>query len=269
MTEKQINLKDGSIIAYNDFNPSSTKTPLVMIQGMTGIKGDWIDTARDLAKLGDRRVIIYDHREIGSSHGDISSMTMSTLAADMVELVEKLGMTDVHLLGFSMGGMVAQTALLSEKRAFNIRKVVLAASALTFPPASQLPVDDIETVQQFTRKAFDEEWIAANSERLNRMMESCATERRPIPTMQAQARALGGCDTTQLFRDKDYAGRVYVLHGKRDALIPFAKAQHTLNTIQGSQLVKLPNDSLEFGHLFNFYFSSQIWSDALEACLVD
>lgn len=104
MAEQRAKLSDGSELAYNIFNESAQKVPLVMIQGMAGIKDDWEDTAQEMARISGRTIIILDNRNIGNSYGDITNMTMDVMANDVVELVEKLGYEEVNLLGFSIGG---------------------------------------------------------------------------------------------------------------------------------------------------------------------
>ena len=56
-------------------------------------------------------VIRYDHRDSGCSTilGEGSAYTLSDQAADAVGLLDFLGVADAHVVGMSMGGMIAQT----------------------------------------------------------------------------------------------------------------------------------------------------------------
>lgn len=161
--------------------------------------------------------------------------------------------------------MIAQTVLLTSTRKFQIKKTILASSSIRFPPSEALPVDSIETVQKSTGAAFDEEWRASHPAELKAKIESCTKNRIPLPTIQAQAKALGGLDSTDKLKHDDWSDKIYVMHGKRDALLPFSLVEYTLATAKGSKLVVV--SSLEFGHLFNFYLTSKNWSDAVEGCL--
>ena len=59
-------------------------------------------------------VIVYDHRGVGASSRLEGPVTISQLAADAAGLVRALELDSVHVLGISMGGMVAQELVLAE-----------------------------------------------------------------------------------------------------------------------------------------------------------
>ena len=82
--------------------------PLLAIVGMSGTRSSWGE-----AFLGPLRehfeVLVYDHRGTGeSSRMDGGRSTIADLAADAAGLLDALGLESVHVLGISMGGMVAQ-----------------------------------------------------------------------------------------------------------------------------------------------------------------
>jgi pimeloyl-ACP methyl ester carboxylesterase len=81
--------------------------PLVLVHGYTGSRLDFADVIDDLAT--DRRVIAWDHRGHADSTnlGDEASYTIGHLVADMERTLDDLGVTDLDLLGHSMGGIVA------------------------------------------------------------------------------------------------------------------------------------------------------------------
>ncbi|TIA91655.1 hypothetical protein E3P92_01593 [Wallemia ichthyophaga] len=264
MTEQRVTLSDRSELAYNVFNDSANKVPLVMIHGMTGIKNDWTGTAVEMARMANRTIVTPDNRNMGNSKGDVKGMTIDVMANDMIELVERLGYETVNLLGFSMGGMIAQYILFNTTRKFHVNKVILAASSIRFPPTKVLP-NSIETFQSFVAAGFDPEWRDNHPNELNEFLESFNHPQRPLETMQAQARAIGGQDTTEKLKIGDWTDLIYVLHGKRDELLTFALAEHALLTVKGSKLINL--HSLEFGHFFIMYFMPKDWSDGVEECL--
>ena len=79
--------------------------PLLLVHGFTGARGDWDGVAARLAER--RRVVTYDHRGHGeSSHAPPYSF--ATLTADLAAVVDRLELAPMHLLGHSMGGVVAQ-----------------------------------------------------------------------------------------------------------------------------------------------------------------
>jgi pimeloyl-ACP methyl ester carboxylesterase len=99
--------------------------PLVAFQHFRGNLDNWDPTLIDaLAK--ERQVITFDNRGVGGSSGRVPN-TIGQMALDAIDFIEALGLTDVDLLGFSIGSFVAQEIALV--RPGIVRKVVLASSA--------------------------------------------------------------------------------------------------------------------------------------------
>jgi pimeloyl-ACP methyl ester carboxylesterase len=90
----------------------SGEPPLVLIHGFTGGRIDFADVIDDLAR--ERRVVAWDHRGHSDSTntGDLSTYTFDSLVADAVAALDALGLDRFHLLGHSMGGVVAQRLVL-------------------------------------------------------------------------------------------------------------------------------------------------------------
>lgn len=97
-------LKDGQKLYYED-NGSGSET-LIMMHGWTSSHEIY---EKPVELLKDRaRCIIYDHRgHSGSKDANSGKPTMETLASDLQEIIEGLSLSDVTLLGWSMGAGVA------------------------------------------------------------------------------------------------------------------------------------------------------------------
>src|SRR5215207_2055432 len=81
--------------------------PLLLIQGMAGHSLHWGEPfLRELER--DFELILYDHRGLGRSAPHEGAFTIADLAGDAAALLDGLGLDDAHVLGISMGGMVAQ-----------------------------------------------------------------------------------------------------------------------------------------------------------------
>lgn len=92
--------QDGTEIFYRDLGSGK---PVVLIHGWP-LNGDsWDKQANYLAEHG-LRVISYDRRGFGRSGQTALGYDYDTLAADLHVLIEKLGLQDATLVGFSMGG---------------------------------------------------------------------------------------------------------------------------------------------------------------------
>ena len=91
-------------LAYTELG---TGEPLVLVNGYGGAKGDWDPTFLDGLGQGSR-VIAPDNRGIGDSPGLDGELTVASMAADTIALMDELGLDRVALAGWSMGGFIAQ-----------------------------------------------------------------------------------------------------------------------------------------------------------------
>ena len=110
--------------AYRRFGTGSAP-PLVFLQHFTGTLDNWDPAVTD-ALAGSRQVILFESAGVGRSTGDVPD-TVSGMAAHLLAFADGLGLTQVDLLGFSLGGMVAQQAALD--RPSLVRKMLLVGTA--------------------------------------------------------------------------------------------------------------------------------------------
>jgi 3-oxoadipate enol-lactonase len=94
--------------------------PLLLVHGFTGAKEDFTEWLDVLAQLG-WHAVAPDLRGHGASHhpADEAAYSFDAFATDVVGLVDALGWDRCVLLGHSMGGMVAQTAVLAAPERFD------------------------------------------------------------------------------------------------------------------------------------------------------
>ena len=115
--------------------------PLVLVHGYTGDVGDFADQIPEFAKT--HRVLVLDHRGHGASEGptDRSSYTITTMADDVEAIAAHAGFERYHLVGHSMGGMVAQEiALRSPDRLLSL---------MLFGTGPDFPMGKIEPVRKY------------------------------------------------------------------------------------------------------------------------
>ncbi len=96
---------NGIRFAYRRIGPA-TGTPLVLLQHFSGNIDAW-DPAVVNALATDRPVIAFDNAGVGRSTGQTPD-NIAAMAKDAVAFINLLGLSEVDLLGFSLGGCVAQ-----------------------------------------------------------------------------------------------------------------------------------------------------------------
>lgn len=111
-------------VAFRRFGPSSG-TPLVLLQHFTGTMDSWDPAVVD-ALAQTRPVIVFNNLGVGTSTGRTPD-TVEQMAADAEAFIRGLGLARVDLLGFSLGGMLAQ--VLAASQSALIGKIIIAGAA--------------------------------------------------------------------------------------------------------------------------------------------
>ncbi len=120
----------GVDFAYRELGPRGG-VPLVLLHHLTAVLDDWDPRVID-GIAQHRHVITFDNRGVGSSSGKVPA-TVGEMAADAVTFITALGHEQVDLLGFSLGGGVAQYVLLGHPDL--VRRAVLAGTGPPEPAA--------------------------------------------------------------------------------------------------------------------------------------
>ena len=113
----------GTTFAYRDLGPR-TGTPVVFLNHLAAVLDNWDPRVVD-GIAAHRRVITFDNRGVGASQGRTPS-SIAEMAKDAVAFIRALGFDQVDLLGFSMGGFVAQ--VIAEEQPDLVRKIILAGT---------------------------------------------------------------------------------------------------------------------------------------------
>jgi pimeloyl-ACP methyl ester carboxylesterase len=110
--------------AYRRFG-SGAGVPLLCLQHFTGTLDNWDPAVTDPLALG-REVILFESAGLGRSSGEVPE-TMAGMAVHALAFVDALRLKRVDILGYSLGGMVAQQIAL--ERPALVRKMLLVATA--------------------------------------------------------------------------------------------------------------------------------------------
>src|ERR1700737_1640043 len=99
--------------------------PVVLLHHLTAVLDDW--DPRMIDSLAQKhRVIAFNNRGVGGSKGTTPG-TLDDMATDAVAFIRALGLKKTDLLGFSLGGFIAQVA--AQKHPDLVRKVILAGTS--------------------------------------------------------------------------------------------------------------------------------------------
>jgi pimeloyl-ACP methyl ester carboxylesterase len=249
--------------------------PVVLIHGWPLAGDSWSDNTAALQDAG-FRTVVYDRRGFGSSDpGD--SYDYDALAGDLDNILQDLELSDVTLVGFSMGGgEVARyvAAYGTEK----LHSVVFAGAVPPYLKKSEDnpdgPLDD-ETATQFRtsleedRDAFFDEFTT-NFFSADGELKVSEEQRESALTMckKSDEQAALGC--MDAWATTDFRGDLekvdvptLVIHGDSDAIVPFeGSGKRTHEAIEGSELVVVEGAP----HGFNVSHAKE-FNDALVAFL--
>src|ERR1700685_2113718 len=100
---------NGIRFAYRRFGKAGG-VPLVFNQHYIGTMDYWDPAVTD-GPSRDRGVILFNHAGVSSSSGEVPT-TFERMGADAIAFIKALGLKQVDVLGFSIGGMVAQEIVL-------------------------------------------------------------------------------------------------------------------------------------------------------------
>lgn len=116
---------NGTELGYRVVNPEANGRPLVLICGYGITMAQWPPAfVEELAR--NRPVVIFDNRGMGNSDGPVKRLTVHTMAIDTIRLISRLGLRKADILGWSMGGYIAQRVAI--RRPDLIGRVILAAT---------------------------------------------------------------------------------------------------------------------------------------------
>ncbi len=134
-------LLSGYDVVLNSLDAKTLEKSLVVLKPggkLISISGP-PDPAFAEALAADRPVFAFDYRGVGASGGE-APLTVSAMADDMLAAIDVLGLDTIDLMGFSLGGFVAQDMVL--KRPALVRRLILTGTG----PAGGTGIDKVGSV---------------------------------------------------------------------------------------------------------------------------
>lgn len=265
---------NGLSIEVEDTGPGAGGPPVLLVMGLGMQLTAWPEAfVRGLAEAG-HRVIRFDNRDIGLStrldHLGTPNLLwetmklrvglpvrapypLSAMADDALGVLDALGIAKAHVVGASMGGMIAQRLAIGAPD-----RVLTLTSIMSSSGARHLPGPQPRVLQIMMSRPRDHSEPALLAHYV-RLFEAIGSAQYPVPPSELRRRILesvrrGGyrpaCTARQLAavaadtRRADELARIQaptlVLHGTEDPLVPIACGEDTARRIPGARFVPIP-----------------------------
>ena len=258
----------GVEFAYRQLGPS-TGVPVVFLTHLAAVLDNWDPRVVD-GIAAKHRVITFDNRGVGASSGSTPT-TIQEMARDAVAFIRALGLDQVDLFGFSMGGMIAQ--VIAQKEPQLVRKLILAGTGpaggegidkvtrITYLDAARgvLTRQDPKQFLFFTRtptgRRAGKEFLARLAERTDGRDKAIS-----VGSFRAQLKAIHRWGQQQPADLASIHQPVLVMNGDSDRMVPSKNTVDLDRRLPNSQLVLYP----DAGHGGVFQFHEDFVKRALE-----
>jgi pimeloyl-ACP methyl ester carboxylesterase len=226
--------------------------PVLLIHGLGYDRRGWGPLPALLA--ADFRVVLFDNRGVGESDVPAGPYTTAQLAADAVAVLDAAGVERAHVVGTSLGGMIAQELALSSPE--RVERLVLACTTpggeRSFPMPERGQRLFLEFLQEpaeeglrgLVENALADATVAGRPELVEEIYAYRLAHRPPLDGWQAQAGAAFGFDA--LDRVASLTMPVLLLHGTDDHVVDTRNSSLLAEAIPGARLELFEGT----GHLF-------------------
>jgi pimeloyl-ACP methyl ester carboxylesterase len=227
--------------------------PLLMIQGMSGTHVSWGEPF--LAPLRESfDVIAFDNRGIGLSAPIDGPFTIVEMAEDAAGVLDELGIESAHVVGISMGGMIAQDLALAHPE--RLRSLTLGCTYCGGPGSQLMPQENVQILAAGMmsgdrEKAIRAGWevnlspaFRAEESRYGAFHEMATSVPAAKQTIELQAQAIFGHDTSG--RLGEISTPTLIVHGTRDDVLPYPNAELIASLMPAARLETLEG----VGHMF-------------------
>jgi pimeloyl-ACP methyl ester carboxylesterase len=263
---------NGINIEYESYGPQEAP-PVLLIMGLGGQLTLWpIELCEALVARG-FRVIRYDNRDIGLStkfdHAGVPDMaalmmasftgtkpdvayTLDDMAADAAGLLDALGIDRAHIVGASMGGMIAQmVAATHPERTLSLTSIMSTTGNPAIPPArpeamavltNRPATADPDALVAFSVNAArvigSPAYPASEERLLTRVRADLQRSYSPTGYMRQMAAVIAGGDRRA--RLAAVTAPTLVIHGDADPLVSIEGGRDTAANIKGAELTIIP-----------------------------
>ena len=225
--------------------------PLLLIHGLGYARWGWEPVLPGLAERFD--VVLFDNRGIGESDAPPGPYTAAEMADDAIQALDEAGVDRAHVVGTSLGGMVAQELALGYPD--RVDRLVLACTTPGGPNAHPMPQQPVAlmaeaatlepavALRRFVENALAPATVAEHPELVDRILaHRIATAQDPVA---CAAQAAAGATFDAFERLGALAAPALVQHGDEDVVVDPRNADLLVELLPDARLERVPG-----GHLF-------------------
>jgi pimeloyl-ACP methyl ester carboxylesterase len=262
-------------VSADTSQPQFDTTPLLLINGWTCSQNNWGSLfTNGLYKVprftGGRQVIAFDNRGVGKSSTTEGPYSVGQLSEDAAELLAALGVSSAHVLGVSMGGMVAQqlavdkpelvSSLVIGSSTAGGRKMTAADKgfARSFFGSFRKWDENDRQARLAGARSFISGCVAPRNKLANHasVVDRLAmsyewADKRGIDGINAQLGALGTFKGVPL---ESISQPALIVHGTHDQVLPYGNAETLATELPAARLLPLHGQ----GHLWNLTQESAV-----------
>jgi 3-oxoadipate enol-lactonase len=240
---------DGTRIHYDVFGRGDGE-PLLLIQGLGADSRGWILQRRALG--GRFRCITVDNRGVGQSDKPTGTYDLEVMADDALAVLRASGFESAHVMGASMGGILAQ--IIAVKHPERVRSLVLACTACRHLPwRRELLEEWAETAETQGMREFTREnlrWLVGPRS-LRRLWPAMAilgplAANVPVSSFVGQVQAILDQDDDLRVALAAVEVPTLVIVGSQDILTPIGDSEEIASLIPGAELAVIRGGA----HLF-------------------
>jgi pimeloyl-ACP methyl ester carboxylesterase len=224
---------------------------LVLIQGMGFDRFGWQPVLRKLRRHF--RLVLVDNRGTGRSDLPPGSLSVADMVADILAVLDRAGIGRAHVMGVSLGGMVAQELAVDHPE--RVGGLVLVSTTPGWPFAYPMPATSAvliaatgsmtseSALRRHAENVLSARTVRRRPEVVDRLVE--LQRSRPADPRAWRAQAAAGARYTGRLRQRRIRARTLILHGAADSVVDPGNARLLADRIPGAHLVIFP----ELGHL--------------------
>ncbi|MEF8885120.1 MAG: alpha/beta fold hydrolase [Haloarculaceae archaeon] len=242
---------EGVRIYYEEEGPPDAET-VVFVEGLA--YGTWMWNWQRKPLAGKYHTVVLDNRGTGESDTPAGPYTVGEMAADVEAVLAAAGVDAAHVVGASLGGMIAQEYALSYQRAQSLALFCTTPGgdeAMPIPEETQARMLNVpegygptETVRYKMQPAFTDEFRENHPEVVDRIVEWRLDTDPTEEAYEWQSAAAAAFDASD--RLSEIAVPTLVAHGTADRVLPVENAHLLAEGIPGAELVTVEGGS----HLF-------------------